>query len=140
MTPSSGSKTHVRLISAGPKKCLFGCVPVDAQKQSHMRIVALSRKASGRRGLQRRSNEARGRITNVYNQGLGTGSQPFDFTPENWRRGWDLNPRVMVLQTIPLDHLGTAPLSLLCPNSMPKIMPNAPYFYLLSPILVSVTY
>jgi hypothetical protein len=28
---------------------------------------------------------------------------------ESWRRGWDLNPRVEVLQTSPLDLLGTAP-------------------------------
>src|SRR2546426_11153546 len=27
-----------------------------------------------------------------------------------WRRGRDSNPRMMVLQTIPLGHLGTAPL------------------------------
>ena len=26
-----------------------------------------------------------------------------------WRRGWDLNPRMTVLQTAPLDHLGTTP-------------------------------
>ena len=26
-----------------------------------------------------------------------------------WRRGWDSNPRMEVLQTSPLDHLGTAP-------------------------------
>ena len=30
---------------------------------------------------------------------------------EFWRRGRDSNPRMMVLQTIPLGHLGTAPLS-----------------------------
>ena len=29
--------------------------------------------------------------------------------PENWRRGWDSNPRMEVLQTSPLGHLGTAP-------------------------------
>jgi hypothetical protein len=29
---------------------------------------------------------------------------------ENWRRGWDSNPRMEVLQTSPLGHLGTAPL------------------------------
>ena len=28
---------------------------------------------------------------------------------ENWRRGWDSNPRMEVLQTSPLGHLGTAP-------------------------------
>jgi hypothetical protein len=28
---------------------------------------------------------------------------------ENWRRGWDSNPRIKVLQTFPLGHLGTAP-------------------------------
>jgi hypothetical protein len=28
-----------------------------------------------------------------------------------WRRGWDLNPRMEVLQTSPLDLLGTAPQS-----------------------------
>lgn len=28
---------------------------------------------------------------------------------ETWRRGWDLNPRVEVLQTSPLNLLGTAP-------------------------------
>src|SRR6202167_5975244 len=28
---------------------------------------------------------------------------------KSWRRGWDLNPRVEVLQTSPLNHLGTAP-------------------------------
>jgi hypothetical protein len=27
-----------------------------------------------------------------------------------WRRGWDSNPRMEVLQTSPLGHLGTAPL------------------------------
>jgi hypothetical protein len=37
---------------------------------------------------------------------------------KTWRRGSDSNRRVMVLQTIPLGHLGTAPL--LCPKSMPK--------------------
>jgi hypothetical protein len=26
-----------------------------------------------------------------------------------WRRGWDSNPRMEVLQTSPLGHLGTAP-------------------------------
>jgi hypothetical protein len=26
-----------------------------------------------------------------------------------WRRGWELNPRMEVLQTSPLGHLGTAP-------------------------------
>src|SRR5881396_2647560 len=39
-----------------------------------------------------------------------------------------------------LRPLGYRASVLLCPNSMPKIMPNAPYFYLLSPILVSLTY
>ena len=29
--------------------------------------------------------------------------------PENWRRGWDSNPRMEVLQTSPLGRLGTAP-------------------------------
>src|SRR6202008_528363 len=28
---------------------------------------------------------------------------------EGWRRGWDSNPRMEVLQTSPLGHLGTAP-------------------------------
>ena len=28
---------------------------------------------------------------------------------ESWRRGWDSNPRMEVLQTSPLGHLGTAP-------------------------------
>jgi hypothetical protein len=28
---------------------------------------------------------------------------------EIWRRGWDSNPRMEVLQTSPLGHLGTAP-------------------------------
>src|SRR5712692_969709 len=28
---------------------------------------------------------------------------------EAWRRGWDSNPRMEVLQTSPLGHLGTAP-------------------------------
>jgi integrase/recombinase XerD len=28
---------------------------------------------------------------------------------KNWRRGWDSNPRMEVLQTSPLGHLGTAP-------------------------------
>ncbi len=28
---------------------------------------------------------------------------------EKWRRGWDSNPRIKVLQTFPLGHLGTAP-------------------------------
>ena len=32
-----------------------------------------------------------------------------DRTCENWRRGWDSNPRMEVLQTSPLGHLGTAP-------------------------------
>ena len=27
----------------------------------------------------------------------------------SWRRGWDSNPRMEVLQTSPLGHLGTAP-------------------------------
>jgi hypothetical protein len=36
-----------------------------------------------------------------------------------WRRGSDSNRRVMVLQTIPLGHLGTAPLFVA--KSMPKI-------------------
>jgi len=31
------------------------------------------------------------------------------FAGEIWRRGWDSNPRVEVLQTSPLNHLGTAP-------------------------------
>ncbi len=33
-----------------------------------------------------------------------------DPSVENWRRGWDLNPRMEVLQTSPLNLLGTAPL------------------------------
>ncbi len=28
---------------------------------------------------------------------------------KSWRRGWDLNPRMEVLQTSPLGLLGTAP-------------------------------
>ena len=39
-----------------------------------------------------------------------------------------------------LRPLGYRASVLLCPNSMPRIMPNAPYFSLLSPILVSLTY
>jgi hypothetical protein len=56
-----------------------------------------------------------------------------------WRRGWDSNPRMMVLQTIPLGHLGTAPL-LLCPKSMPNSMPNAPRFRLFTPNHTSLSY
>lgn len=33
----------------------------------------------------------------------------YDAERKSWRRGWDLNPRVEVLQTSPLDLLGTAP-------------------------------
>ena len=32
-----------------------------------------------------------------------------DGTSKTWRRGWDSNPRMEVLQTSPLGHLGTAP-------------------------------
>ena len=31
---------------------------------------------------------------------------------ESWRRGWESNPRMEVLQTSPLGHLGTAPRSI----------------------------
>src|SRR5260370_33825973 len=59
--------------------------------------------------------------------------------PGNWRRGWDLNPRVMVWQTIPLDHLGTAPLPegvknprktsiYYARNLCPKLCPKHPIF------------
>src|SRR6266478_9854863 len=49
--------------------------------------------------------------------------------PEIWRRGRESNPRMMVLQTIPLDHLGTAPLSLhYAQNLCPKLCPMHPIF------------
>jgi len=35
--------------------------------------------------------------------------QSTDSKREAWRRGWDSNPRMEVLQTSPLGHLGTAP-------------------------------
>ncbi len=34
---------------------------------------------------------------------------PLILKPKKWRRGWDSNPRMEVLQTSPLGHLGTAP-------------------------------
>jgi hypothetical protein len=55
-----------------------------------------------------------------------------------WRRGSDSNRRVMVLQTIPLGHLGTAPYSL-CPKSMSEVMPNAPDCCLFTPVSASLT-
>jgi hypothetical protein len=59
-----------------------------------------------------------------------------------WRRGSDSNRRVMVLQTIPLGHLGTAPhlLQNLCPKSMPVSTPNAPYCCLFTPNHVALTH
>ncbi len=43
-----------------------------------------------------------------------------DGWPQTWRRGWDLNPRMEVLQTSPLGLLGTAPGS----NSITKPSSN----------------
>src|SRR6266481_805730 len=58
---------------------------------------------------------------------------------DDWRRGWDSNPRMMVLQTIPLGHLGTAPLPegvknprktsiYYARNLCPKLCPKHPIF------------
>src|SRR3981081_2909326 len=49
---------------------------------------------------------------------------------EAWRRGWDSNPRMEVLQTSPLGHLGTAPFlitQLLTATALPStldLLPN----------------
>jgi hypothetical protein len=49
---------------------------------------------------------------------------------ECWRRGWDSNPRMEVLQTSPLGHLGTAPFPITQPltatalPSTPDLLPN----------------
>ena len=40
-----------------------------------------------------------------------TGRLVLDGERKNWRCERDSNPRIMVLQTIPLDHLGIAPKS-----------------------------
>jgi len=65
---------HPMLIFERHTGCLLSVRLRPGNASSHARIVPmllLSRKALGRRSLQRRSNEERGRITNVYNQGLG---------------------------------------------------------------------
>ena len=45
----------------------------------------------------------------------------------NWRRGRDSNPRMMVLQTIPLGHLGTAPLFCYAQILCPIVCPSRPF-------------
>ena len=45
-----------------------------------------------------------------FNLKLAAGTPDLDKEiQEVWRRGWDSNPRMEVLQTSPLGHLGTAP-------------------------------
>jgi len=65
---------HPMLIFERHTGCLLRVRLRPGNASSHARIVPMllpSRKALGRRSLQRRSNEERGRITNAYNQGLG---------------------------------------------------------------------
>src|SRR5713226_1250459 len=52
-----------------------------------------------------------------------------DFHRFVWRRGRESNPRMMVLQTIPLGHLGTAPLFYNYARTLcPKLCPTHPIF------------
>jgi hypothetical protein len=77
------------------------------------------------------------RIQFVFHRATSGAGERFELRSEKikWRRGSDSNRRVMVLQTIPLGHLGTAPYSL-CPKSMP----NAPYSCLVTPLSASLTH
>ena len=45
----------------------------------------------------------------MYWPSSGQRDSPLVMSAGVWRRGWDLNPRMEVLQTSPLGHLGTAP-------------------------------
>ena len=64
-------------------------------------------------------------ITPIYKKPFDLLSKGCDIS--KWRCERDSNPRIMVLQTIPLDHLGIAPSGVIILKKRRRPEPTAPY-------------